>query len=750
MSNSKEIIVYTQNDEDEYFRKSYSLAHSDVYFKEDGKFSGTTERISAIILKAIQDRLFNMSIQKELQESAEQMSEEIYIHYKNRFIETRKKKLLSVDKKKEDGEALGSALIETSVIKALEGKKEELKRFAYKEAFRRVLAKAFSDDDLMFRFDAKSILDNADVTTQRADIIYKDIKNVQMKFNNWTEKRFDEVTGAFHEKEINATLFPYSSYDRYGQGRSNVISIKLEKELLHCVLFLSQSYLKYHVGSYIKLKNPNSMIMYELLIRIANDTYKRKTISISSLQKTFHTKYGSNYEFIRNVLTGSLEHINKKLGCNCSWEPSKTIKKTIIEVEFVISNEDKAILNGAKAIYIKDSVKDELLYSFGYYVMLKTAFEKNHLPDNVEQSVEGINALIAAGRYDFGDKYEAEIYAEWNKNIEAIDELRELIESNEILRQKYEYNQTLLVASYIGSAVRVADQAVECLRILREVLEENKERNPSLPGFDAVDDVKERVFKFLPFDFAANSKVKIVVDEENYNTHLPHIKIALKHMDYEKFIFANKDQKESFISAMMEVEKNEMKEELPEKQSAQITQTFEDNKIAKEVYSFFKEINPASKATESSWGKAVNKILSTFAENDIRAVIDFYRTKQGNFYLQHVSSPPKFAEKFDDHLHRANVLSIKHPESPIQDNDAGIFLDKLTRIITTQDGLMPFEEFASSNFLHQSKDKEIVFDENERNVIDFHTKKELYLMACEPDKFLVETNDKFNHIKKIK
>ncbi|MDD4855422.1 MAG: hypothetical protein PHU41_06235, partial [Sulfuricurvum sp.] len=73
----QEIIVFTKNEKDEYFRKSTEFASADVTLKEDVKSTGTVERLSATILKGVQDQLFSIARQKQI----ETISKELVIKY---------------------------------------------------------------------------------------------------------------------------------------------------------------------------------------------------------------------------------------------------------------------------------------------------------------------------------------------------------------------------------------------------------------------------------------------------------------------------------------------------------------------------------------------------------------------------------------------------------------------------------------------------------------------------------------------
>lgn len=175
-------IVFTKNENDEYFRKSTEFASADVVLKDE-KSTGSIERLSATILKGVQDQMFGIARQKKIEAGSQKLTKQYIEEYHESFIENsikdirKKDKSIPIEKAKEESEKLYAI------------KKKNIDRLAEKEGWRETIKKEVADDELIFKFDARSIFDYAKVHGGgHKDRLYNDVKKIQQRFNNWTEK----------------------------------------------------------------------------------------------------------------------------------------------------------------------------------------------------------------------------------------------------------------------------------------------------------------------------------------------------------------------------------------------------------------------------------------------------------------------------------------------------------------------------------------------------------------------------------
>ena len=96
----EKVIIFRKNEKDEYFRKSTEFASADVVLRDDAKNSGSVERLSATILKGVQDQLFDMARQKQIESSSKQLTISLSIEYKKIYIENYIKDVRKKDKSK--------------------------------------------------------------------------------------------------------------------------------------------------------------------------------------------------------------------------------------------------------------------------------------------------------------------------------------------------------------------------------------------------------------------------------------------------------------------------------------------------------------------------------------------------------------------------------------------------------------------------------------------------------------------------
>lgn len=664
------MIIFEPNPKDQYFRKSVELATSDVIITDDKKMSGVVERLSATTLKAIQDQLFSMSRQKKIEELAADKSHEIFrryeIRFKEKYIARKSKELLVAGKSVANAEVL-QRMAEAELAR----KSTQLKRYAQKEAWVQTIRSEIADDELKFEFYAPSLTSHARVNDSNKDKLHKNVKKMQEKFQNWSEKIFDERSGELATREVNGVLFPVSEYIRTGRGGDNRIVIKVEKELAHCVIFLNQNYLKFHFESYVKLEMPNATRLYELLIDIfmnPGNIKKSNEQYIDDLQKKFSTKYDKRYEFIRNVIAPAIKQINDKLGCSISWVPVKKFRKEAVSIEFVMSAEDKALLNGYAKARVLDphgKITEELTASFGYYLALMRLLKEGEKIEDFAETAHSINAELAAKRYDFGYEDESSLYEEYVENLDAIDLLKEILSEHPNIEQQYEFDAKMLVLLEIGSGLRMADTATECLEILKvDVLPHILVKQPQLPGFEEdgdgeVDDIEQ----FLPFELRLTSKRTVLLNTNNYALHKRGVELAIEKSEFEKFIFEDDDTRERFISVFAvgggkgsvveaEIIESSVNSALP---------------VLNKVLSLFGAASPELIGDIHKWDGVIQSLLSQYNEEEIIAVVNFLtNSKEGRFHFQHITSAEKFEQTFSSKLHAYRAVG-----TPIVNGQAG-------------------------------------------------------------------------------
>lgn len=651
-------IYFTPNKNDEYFRKSVELTNADVVLQDDQKMSGVVERLSATTLKAIQDQLFSLARQKELKDTAALYSEQLFERYRTIFIEKQTERFRNTPGELKHNTEFAKARAEALFDK----KSDQIKRCAIKEAWRTTIRSSVTDDELRFQFNAKSVTDYARVSCKNTKKLYEDVKRMQKKFHNWNEKFFDEKTGEIVDRELNIVLFPVSEYVRAGTGGENLINLKLEKDLLHCVLFLSQSYLKFHLDSYLKLEHPNVTRMYELLVNSANNLFSDEGHNVDALQRKFGTNYAKGSEFLRQVVEKSIEQINKKLGCSIKWHVVCRRGRKIETIGYDISEADKAVLNGVKLgnsgkVEISEEISDELALSFPYFIMLEQIAAGSEIA-KPRAYAEKINELIVNGDFDFGHEGEEMAYARYEQNLEAIDEIEGLLEEHEFLGSEYYFDKTLLVVRRASGDSWIGRNAIECLEVLeREKIEPFRASHPSLPGFDAPVNAVKTIEDFLPFRFMQTSKRSISVTSENFRLHQTMLDRAVSQKRLEKFVFETEEERKEFSRLFM----GGAAIEADIVNSYEVSVVDEPEHIAEKVYNFFRSHNDRMRTTAEDWRGATDEVLHHYTPDDIAALLQFYTTKDGRFLFQHVGTPSKFTAKFDEHFHAMKASGTAAP-----------------------------------------------------------------------------------------
>jgi hypothetical protein len=645
--------------DDPYVRKSEDLARSEVHYSDNIKMSGVVERLSQTMLKAIQDIFYDMTTQKHYEELAKLKTEEIFKRYKDIYIGKKTEKFNRQSRLPLDDESS----INTIQIaeKSFNNKSDEIRRLASKEAWREVLQNEINDSDLRFHFEAQDIFSVANISDTNTSRLFEDVTKVQKKFNRWTERIFDEKTGTFAEKTINATLFPVSELIRRGHGYKNEIKVKVEKDLIHAILFLNKNFLGYHIQIYAALKEPNALKTYEVLIESLSPRGKSHPEEIDDLQKRFSTSYKSLSDFLSKVIDPSIKAINKALGTEIEIEKIREGRKYRY-IRFVISKRDAQILKGEKAI--ADFVDEQERETFGYYIALlqyhKGEIEKNDLYD---RSID-INGSTELETY-------AAHYNDYLENLDDFDKLLTLAESHKGIPKNFSLDYDLLTLIDDLSGEVVATTASGCLEVLVDLQNpDNDSLTKSLPGFEREKNIQLKYHDFFPFTFKATPKRSEVISIDNYKAFERRIDAAIRLGIKDQFEFDSDEKRDSFIANVMNREINTFDAEIVDKRP-----TLTNNRgFALDFLLKNREINKDfQKGKDKEWEVFLNKIFesSSYSEEDFRTLTGdilpnyLLKDKDGSkYYLSNIKNPAWLEKRWDTVIQKALIWHKKQSVLP--------------------------------------------------------------------------------------
>lgn len=643
MINDK-IIIVTKNEKDPYFRKSTEFASADVTLIEDKKSSGSVERLSATILKGVQDALFSYARQKEIESTAKELSAQYSEIYKESFIKNHIKKTTKSNKSRPP------ALIEEDALRYYGIKKKNIDSLAEKKAWRETIQKVVTDDELIFTFDAKAILNFAKIMEVKSDRLYEDVKKVQEKFNNWKEKQFNVEKGIIEETEENGVLFPYS---RYTPGSDAKIEIMVSRKMIHMILFLSKSYLKFHLDSYIQIATPNAIRLYEIIIDYitGNLFISGRDLTFEYLQKKFNTNYKLFSNFLNEVIIPSLAKINTELNTNISYEHDKKKGRTLYSIKFVISEYDKRVLQG-----IRDEVIEEAeLISFEYYLTL-VSLSGRKAQGGLRTIYEGIRGLVNKGDFDFHGNTREESYKDYLKNISDSDELEFLVKDEPVLFEKYVYDRNYMNIIDKKDMSFVGSTATESLEYIKSsYLVAMGVLSPTLPYFSSHSDEKEKINKILPLNFKLTEKKIIVIDQSNYDALKMTIEPSLG--DVDRFVFNTPENKRVFCETFNIKYFDDL---APSIEAELVEDNIESVLPPKKILEEFLIKNSMAKANTSmmlKWEVAATDIANGHGWESIESVINFLSSSASDaeFWLKQISTPAKFKKHFGTILHVGNI-----------------------------------------------------------------------------------------------
>lgn len=639
----KNVIFFTRNEKDQYFRKSTEFASADVTLKEDKKSSGSVERLSATILKGVQDELFSIARQREIGMAAQALFLDYCEIYKESFIKNFIKKASKGNKTR------SIDLIEEDAQRLYAIKKKNIDALAEKKAWRETITQVVTDDELIFRFDAKAILNYAKVMEVKSDRLYEDVKKVQEKFNNWTEKKFNVEKGIIEEVEENGVLFPHS---RYTPGSDAQIEIIVSRQMIHMILFLSKSYLKFHLDSYIAISTPNAIRLYEIIIDYisGNLFVSGRDLTLDYLQKKFNTGYKQFGGFIRDVVVPSLNKINSELNTNITYEHDKKKGKTLYSIKFVISEYDRKVLQG-----IRDEVIEETeLVSFEYYLTL-VSLGGRKAQGGLRTIYEGIRSSVNKGEFDFFNKTREEAYEDFLQNISDSEELEFLVRDEPALSDRYVYDRNYMNIIDKKDLAFVGSTATESLEYIKSsYLVAMGVLSPTLPYFTSHADEKDKIAKVLPLYFKLTKTKTIIIDKSNYDSLKMTIEPCLS--DVKRFDFKTREDRMIFCETF------KIEDGMEELQSIEAEVVEESNGVVDVEPQGLHELlqingMAKTKAELKKWDTVVEELGNVHGSEDVTMAITFLLsgTKDAEFWLKQIPTPAKFKKHFISVVHISKV-----------------------------------------------------------------------------------------------
>jgi len=647
---NKNVIIFTKNEKDEYFRKSNEFASADVTLKEDVKSTGTVERLSATILKGVQDQLFSIARQKKIETISKELVIKYSQEYKISYITNYIKKIKKADKSRP------LELLEAEAQRNYEIRKKNIDSLAEKKAWRETIVSEVKDEELVFRFDARSIFEYAKIHGTKKDRLYDDVKKVQEKFNNWTEKHFNIEKGIIEDIEENGVLFPHSSYKH---GADSEIEIVLSRRMIHMVLFLSKSFLKYHLDSYIAVSTPNATRLYEILIDYisGNLFVSGRDLTFEYLQKKFNTNYKQFRLFLRMVITPSLDKINSELGTKLSWAVDKKKGRNIYSVKFNISDYDRKVLQGIR----NENIDDAILYSFEYFLAL-LSLGGQKAQGGLRAIYEKIRGQVNDGSFDYFGQTREEMLVDHMKNLEDAEELEGLIQNDEILSKKYVFDPIYMNIIDRNELIFVGATATESLEYIRiSYLVPMGILSPTLSFFNSHEEEKDSISSILPFKFKLTAKKTLIIDNKNFDSMKATIEPYMNAT--ERFEFDSNEHKERFcklfgieffdnISFALEAE---VMEDITV--GTRITQ----EQLFEKFESLMQSIGNRSIAkNKDKWIDAVNGLEEEYETQAVEIVFNFLSNGSDTalFWLKNITTPTKLIKHFEQIEQIANVEEL--------------------------------------------------------------------------------------------
>lgn len=650
-----ETIIVFENNKDAFFRKSTDFALGDVKIDKEVKFSGSLERLSVTILKGVQDQVFSLARQANIEKEAKKHFELLSNQYMEEYIAFQKKEL------KKTRKSLTSDEIESEAKKLYDIKKKTIDKLAEKEAWRIGIDKEITDDDLVYYFDSKSIFEYSKYKKTRKETLYEDIKKVQLRFNNWRENRFKD--GEIIQEEYNLVLFPTSIYS---PGSKPYIKISVNRQLLHCILFLNKDYLRYHLDSYLRVETPNATRLYELLVgRYASDnySYQNRKLDFAYLQKIFQTNYKNFYHFLDRLINPSLEKINSELGTDISWQPDEKSGKAVITIKFIVSDDDKRILLGEM---LEQSVDESVIYSFEYYLTLLSL--GGNKSTNIMKNYNDIKQQISNGSFSFFNRDKMSLITEHIQNISASEELENILRSDSVLAKRFTFEPVYLNAYDNKEASFIGVSAIDSLEYLKTTYFNSLNIIKSI----STEDECFEYLKIVPFKMRLTNTKSIVIDNNNFEAM--HSTIESLASEVERFLFDSEEKKTYFMKYFGLLDNSIVDEAIivaDHENDDYFFETVDDNQSYESTSSRHDLLNTLEELfilihndniikQKAKWEAAISAVADEHGDVIIGVVSRFFnsRCKDALYWTKKIPTAAKFTSHFEEIKQSAGVYSL--------------------------------------------------------------------------------------------
>lgn len=657
------VIIFQKNEKDEYFRKSIELAASDVSFREDTKASGGVERLGATVLKGIQDQLFDYTRQKKIEDSSRKIFDETAKQYRESFVANH----IANSKRLHPG----ASVIELAeqAERAYNSNKKTLDRLAEKEAWRLAIKKEVPEDDLLFRFDAKSIAEYAKVNGGKRDRMYHDVKQLQNRFNQWQEKKFDMTTGEITIEDVNGVLFPHSVYRH---GANSYIEIRVSREMLHCILFLNKHYLRYHHETYIRVETPNAIRLYELLIMRLGATpltSPKDELTLEYLQKKFNTKYKHFRQFLQSVINPALSKINQELGTEIKMHIARKVSRSTAAIDFEISPRDRKILLGQ----VNDDLTEAERLSLDFFVM-QYALGGERIQGDMKVRLEEVKARMAQeGVESFGFSGKHEAVVKYRQNLQDAEKLESLIENEPRLSQILFFDKVYMNAADKRTMQLVGATASDSLDYINEAyLIPMGIISPALPPFGSTNDEQRWIQAVLPFELRITESRKITIDETNFDSMKSTIMSYVEDGDYDALVFGDEERKRIFCDGLgISLKEVVIPAEIVEEESGDCPK---DDTAGADILGCDERVDSLTAqltkllgkinvklidAKWDLWQTAIEELAKKYEPAEIHDAIlylgEFQNNSQAKFYIGKITTPKRLLEYFEEIDHQVKL-----------------------------------------------------------------------------------------------
>lgn len=618
---------------DPYYRKHVDLQSSEVEYSNAVASSGATSKISRVLLKFIQDKLYSFKLQDELESLSKEHLETLQAEYKESFYKKRRSLF-------DDSDDIG-------LDKAYKLALPTITKAAQIEAWKRVIQNHLNHQNLEFVFSAQEVMQFSKIKNGNSKNFFEAVSSVQNIFNIWSEPKFNAESGEVYLHKFRGTLFPTIELIRNGRGRSNEIKVSMNPSMAHLILFLNKKFLSFHTEIATQLGTETDIRIYEILIETINPIRIKHygfRWEISDIYRRWHITSSNLSQSLSRTIIKPVEKINKLLDASIGVKKIRTGKK-YTHIEFIISASDELRLRGKES---KEQLNGDQLESFGYYLALLD-YHNGKLGSDalIEQSI-AIENLIETGSLE-PDKAH---YDAFTDNLKSLHLLQQHIDRGELHDSVY-LDPILLTLVYKSSGAVVAPFASDCITMIEHL---HTKSGKQLPGLEnSTLQTTDSIESYFPFTFANDGINYDSIDAQTYAAHKRAVTLAIKYGDIDKFRFTSSEQELRFLRHIMKrddvtYQHNSVLEvevvDAPKEHA--LIEAVDDAQL---IIDFYHEINPKSRATYAQAKKAVNTIYASgYDHDDITALLAFYKTSEGEFFSLQVGTPIKLSKKFDEHM----------------------------------------------------------------------------------------------------